>query len=179
MSTDYMTRRQWEKRCGEVMTYQLGKPMLWDEFCSLPKNIQKEYLLGMIEKYHTTASDLAKMFHISPSKVTKLCKDGDIAIVFSPGKRMSKEKREEFMSFLSKESVDACEPDKQNEAQSVTGRLTSVPAEEKNADMVLTSFTLNFDGKVNRDMLINSILYMLPQDVNVSVKVQCDIVNHG
>lgn len=32
MSTDRMTRRQWEKRCGEVVKYQLGIPIAWKEF---------------------------------------------------------------------------------------------------------------------------------------------------
>ena len=48
MSTDHMTRKQWLERCGESVTYQLGKPMPWEEFKKMPVQIQKEYLLDRI-----------------------------------------------------------------------------------------------------------------------------------
>ena len=59
MSTDHMTRKQWLERCGETVTYNLSKPMEWQDFCNLPIHIQKEYLLNLIKLYSTTASDLA------------------------------------------------------------------------------------------------------------------------
>ena len=40
MSTDRMTRKQWIERCGEVVTYELGKPMGWEAFKQMPVALQ-------------------------------------------------------------------------------------------------------------------------------------------
>ncbi len=96
MSTDHMTRKQWLERCGETVTYQLGQPMPWDDFKKMPAAIQQEYLLDIIQKYSTTASDLARLFGIGASTVTKHCGAQEIGIKFSPGKKMPKDKREAF-----------------------------------------------------------------------------------
>lgn len=42
MSTDHMTRRQWEKSCGEMTTYQMMTPLTWEEFKSYSADIKRE-----------------------------------------------------------------------------------------------------------------------------------------
>ena len=74
----------------------------------MPVQIQKEYLLDMIRKYSTTASDLARLFGIGAPTVTKHCSSEEIGIKFSPGKKMPKDRREEFERlFLNEGEAEA------------------------------------------------------------------------
>ncbi len=173
MSTDHMTHRQWKERCGEVVTYQLGQPMSWDDFRQMPVNIQKEYLMDLIHRYSTTASDLARMFGITAQTVTRFCGNREIGIEFSRGKRMSKECRTEFEKFLSGGSgIQAHDvPD-----TSVTPVVPNCCAEASKARMDMTEFSLCFEGPLQPEMVTNSILAMLHPDANVKLEVRCSVL---
>lgn len=187
LSTDGMTRKQWLERCGEIMTYNMNKPMVWDEFIKLPTHIQKEYLTGLVEKYSATASDLGKMFGANPREVSSFCKQDEIGIHFSPGKRMNKEQREAFEAFLYQDKKEIVEDVSADNPIDVS---KDVPMEDKreescpvididntkaSGDMAMTEFKLTFDGKFNRDMLYNSIISMIPKGTKVKMEIKCDI----
>lgn len=167
MSTDHMTRKQWEERCGDIVTYQLGKPMSWDEFKGLPATLQKEYLMDLIHKYSTTASDLARMFGITPQTVTRFCGNPDIGISFIRGKHMSKENRAEFEKFMSGSDVTITHT-RQNEPPMTPAAITS--------DMNMTQFSLCFEGVIIPEMVTNSIIAMLRPNSNVKLEVMCSVI---
>lgn len=180
LSTDRMTHKQWLERCGETVTYNFNKPIAWQEFCKLPIHIQKEYLLNLIQQYSTTASDLAKMFGITPQTVTKHCSADEIGIRFTPGKRMTKENRQAFDVFCGVvEHKEKCEPVAVKKAVADT-TAAEVCAKIEDAvpskDMAMTEFTLSFAGNFSRDMLCNSLLAMLPKGVPVKMDVKCSIM---
>ena len=110
LPSDNLTKKQWKERCGEVMSYNLSKPMNWEEFGALPIHIQKEYLLNLISKYSTSARDLSMMFGISPSTFSKYCgkKEFDIDFV---SKRVPASAKQAFHNFCN-QSVEelASEP---------------------------------------------------------------------
>lgn len=181
MSTDHMTRKQWLERCGETVTYNLSKPMEWQDFCNLPIHIQKEYLLNLIKLYSTTASDLARMFGITAQTVTKHCGSEEIGIKFSPGKRMNKDNRAAFEIFCQgdnfvqkeEETVVAkkeCGTDPV-QRQDVFPIDRSIPAE-----MLMTELSMSFAGKFNREMIFNSIASMVPVGTPVKLDIKCFIV---
>ena len=174
LGSDNMTHKQWLERCGKTVTYNFRKPISWQNFCELPIHIQKEYLLNLIDKYQTTASDLAKMFGITPSTVTKHCGHEEIGIHFSPGKRMNKEKRKAFEEFC-------CAAEPQEEV--VVAKKEPDPAKidgfidlgntTQSPDMAMTEFTLSFSGNFNREMICNSLASMLPKGVPVKLDIKC------
>lgn len=173
MSTDYMTKKQWRERCGEIVTYQLGKPMSWDEFRQIPVGLQKEYLLDLIHKYSTTAADLARMFGITSQTVTRFCGNQDIGIEFSRGKRMPKDRRIEFEKFLSGGS-DAIMPvaSESNSPPVVQGMFSGGVA----SGMNMTEFSLCFEGTLIPEMITNSIVAMLRPDSSVKLEIRCSIL---
>lgn len=173
MSTDHMTKRQWEERCGDIVTYQLGKPMSWDEFKQMPSNIQKEYLLNLIHKYSTTAADLSRMFGITAPTVTKFCGNREIGIEFSRGKRMSKDCRAEFEKFLSSGDGFALPATPGSEAPPAVPDVRTVRSE---ASMEMTEFSLCFHGIISPEMVANSIVAMLRPDAAVKLEVRCSIL---
>ena len=182
MSTDHMTRKQWLERCGETVTYQLGKPIPWDYFKKMPVAIQKEYLLDMIQKYQTTASDLARLFGIGASTVTKHCGSEEIGIKFSPGKKMPKDRREEFERLFLVEGEAPPLPDAEDEdAQDVTEtpivhRLDMSKAKPSSSGMEMTDFSLSFQGDINVEMVVNSIVAMLTPGSKVRLDIRCSVL---
>ncbi len=174
LSTDRMTHKQWLERCGETVTYNFNKPIAWQEFCKLPIHIQKEYLLNLIQQYSTTASDLAKMFGVTPQSVTKHCSTDEIDIRFAPGKRMSKEKRKAFEEFcgvvVPQEEVVVA---KKELDSAKTEAFINLDNATQSPDMVMTEFTLSFSGNFNREMICNSLASMLPKGSPVKLDIKC------
>lgn len=179
LSSDHMTHKQWLERCGKTVTCNFKKPILWQDFCELPVHIQKEYLLNLINEYQTTASDLAKMFGITPQTVTKHCGIEEIGIRFSPGKRMTKESREAFEEF--------CNGSEHQKEEVVVTKKEQDPVKEDNeavdlgdaassSDMAMTEFTLSFSGNFNHDMIYNSIAFMLPKGTPVKMDIKCAVM---
>ena len=173
MSTDRMTRKQWIERCGEVVTYELGKPMGWEAFKQMPVALQKEYLLLLIDKYSTTASDLARMFGITSQTVTRFCGNQEIGIEFSRGKRMSRDNRAEFERFLCGADDDAVpaalEPKPEQSAPELSiSRQTS--------GMDMTAFSLSFEGVIKPETVVNSIISMLRPGSSVRLEVKCQVL---
>jgi len=180
LSTDRMTHKQWLERCGETVTYNINKPIAWEEFCKLPIHIQKEYLLNLIKQYSTTASDLARMFGITAQTVSKHCSADEIGIRFTPGKRMTKEARQAFDAFCGvanhEEKQEPVVLKKKEENTTVAEVCAKIEDAPPSKDMSMTEFTLSFAGNFSRDMLCNSLLAMLPKGVPVKMDVKCSIM---
>lgn len=63
--SDYLSRKEREKMNGEVKSYNLGKPMMWKEFKTLPKDLQRQYLEMLMNKFNATNADIGAMFGVS------------------------------------------------------------------------------------------------------------------
>ena len=196
LSTDYMTRKQMKERSGKPVTYNFKKPMNWQDFCSLPVHIQKEYLLNLISEYQTTASDLARMFGVTAQTVTKHCKKDAIDIRFSVGKRMTEAERKVFEVFcnggenllqvknepltevevetvsIPKEEVKYNTETQKSEAEK-NDTKEPVLVDRSATDMAMTEFSMSFAGNFNRDMLYNSIIAVIPKGTPVRLDIKC------
>jgi len=152
MSTDHMTRKQW----------------------------LEEYLLDMIHKYSTTASDLARLFGIGASTVTRHCGTQEIGIKFSPGKKMPKDKRDAFERlFLVEEGASPlpATTDTRDVVEAPTvHRLDMSKAKPSSAGMEMTDFSMSFQGDINVEMVVNSILAMLIPGSKVRLDVRCSVL---
>lgn len=181
MSTDYMTPKQWREKCGEVMTYKLRRPMPWNEFKSMPTHIQKEYLTDLIENYSATASDIGRMLGVTSHTVSKFCSSDDIQINFTPGKRMPKERRLEFEKLFSGNTYEQDDEMQENADDAEETQYVDVPRtmtiddSKPSQEMQMKEFVLSFEGKFNREMVLNSLSYMLPLGTDVKIEIRCQI----
>lgn len=171
MSTDRMTRKQWEKRCGEVATYQMMTPLAWAEFKDYPANIKREYINGLIQRFSVTATDLAAMFGVTSATVLKVCGEEDVGITFHRGKRMNAEQRMKFDEFL-----ESGETNEESPAPDVDVLGQNDVHSDTDADMSMSAFSLRFDGKFDREMVYNSMAFMLPLGTNVRLEIRCEIL---
>ena len=52
-----------------MSTYKLDEPMRWDDFKSMPVDLQKKYLTNLVETYGATNEMLGDMFYVHPTHV--------------------------------------------------------------------------------------------------------------
>lgn len=71
LPSDNMTAAQLRKENGELITYNLKKPMSWEKFKSLPDNVKKQYITGLVDTYGVNASGICKMFGVDVSGFLK------------------------------------------------------------------------------------------------------------
>lgn len=69
LPSDNLTPAQLKRRNGPMSTYKLDAPMRWDDFKSMPVDLQKQYLTNLIETYGTTNEMLGDMFYVHPTRV--------------------------------------------------------------------------------------------------------------
>ena len=70
LPSDGMTRKEWKEKNGEVITYNLSKPMSWAEYKKLPDDVKKEYIEKLVVKYNATGAMLARMLCVSDNYLT-------------------------------------------------------------------------------------------------------------
>ena len=69
LPSDHLTPAQLKRRNGPVSTYKLDAPMRWDDFKSMPVDLQKQYLTNLVETYGATNEMLGDMFYVHPTHV--------------------------------------------------------------------------------------------------------------
>lgn len=197
LPSDRMTQKEWKEKNGDIMSYQLNRPMEWREFKSMPADLQKSYVESLRDKYGTTATDLSKFLHVTPSTVTKYCKD-NLGVVFSAGKRMTKRQRELLSEFLGEQNETAedsedcdelCEETMTDEVQNECGEQRAALVQKHNDD-IYTSFgcgitagrfdmkeiSMCFTGGFDPDALRNSLLLSIGKGTPVRINIDCTLL---
>lgn len=179
LSTDYMTPKQWGERCGTIMQYQLGKPMLWAEFTKLPRDLKEEYMNNLIEKYSANARSMADMFGVSVATVFRAVKNENLRVEFLKGRYPTGNKKVEFERFLKGEpEIDSWAPEESaEESQAVEPEnvTTDLSSDEEPSKTKLDGFTMNFSGQIDIDMVANSLRYILGNGRNAKIHIICEI----
>lgn len=174
LPSDHMTQKQWNERCGQVMSYNIGRPMAWAEFSQLPKDLKEEYMNNLIEKYNANARTIAEVFGVSVATVFRVVKTDGLNVTFLKGKHPTGEKYEAFRKFMDGESglneevtVDNIEDiEEHSEAVDPVGETQKTK---------LDSFTMNFSGEINVDMLANSLRYILSGSKAAKIQIICEL----
>lgn len=158
LSTDGMTRRQWEKRNGEVVTYKLNKPMTWAEFRSMDKDIQLEYICSLIDKYDISVSAFAQMFDVTVQNVRSYLRGRDLSALFSQG-RMKAEQKEVWQDFLS--GRIGSEPGNDTTITEQSPTIPPAEQERPSKSMDMTEVVLVFSGELDYNDITNSLKSIL------------------
>lgn len=161
LSTDHMTRKEWEKMNSPVTTFAMNMPCTIDMLYEQSLDIQCEYIERLRNVVCLTDGEIANMLHIGIPRLSKFLKNRGIAKRSTNYKR-TREDREIAQEFLKK--GEPVEPSKPAEnSKEVTVDLPAVMAnsiEETAADtiqpMVMDADTENIiaaSESVSTDML--------------------------
>lgn len=156
------------------MSYSIGKPMAWAEFTKLPKDLKEEYMNNLIEKYNANARTMADVFGVSVATVFRVVKNDGLNVTFLKGKHPSGEKYEAFKRFMDgdvgiEENITV---DDIKVFENVSEEASPVDETPKTR---LDSFTMNFSGEINVDMLANSLRYILSSSKTAKIQIVCEL----
>lgn len=174
LPSDHMTAKQWNERCGQVMSYNIGKPMQWKEFTKLPKDLKEEYMNNLIEKYSANARTMAEVFGVSTATVFRVVKNENLNVKFLKGKHPFGEKEEAFRKFMAGD-VDETEIPVEQEVSVVEVVSEETTSDGEVSKTRLDGFTMNFSGEIDVDMVANSLRYILGANRNARVQIICEI----
>lgn len=185
MSTDYMTRKQWEERCGEVYTYTMNKPKSWEQFKELPTNIQKEYLMYLVQNYNANATSLATMFGVRPLTVRRHIESNQLGLTFKVGNSMNAEQKTKWQEFLSEVQIPNETAERSDEAFTKAeetpdaSKEVTTPVQPQFINsmkgMDMKQFSLTFQGQIDVGMIASSILSIIGQGATGKVEIVCTL----
>ena len=181
LSTDHMTRKQWERMNGQVYTYELSKPMGWQAFKAAPKQIQEEYLNGLKDKYGVNIGALIGMFGVSRGTVSTYFKSSGLKVDFPAGNKMNARETIAWDHFLHG-SPD--EPDQEPEVQEAIQAEPEIGHESeqegnkedrKEDAFRLNHFILTFSGELNPLDIANAITRITGGKANGTLTIDCSL----
>lgn len=98
---DRISRKRWEQMNGEIKTVKMDQPILWDDFKSLSKDLQVEYLENLKSTFNASIERIARMMGVTASCITSWKRKHCVSVKFPSGNKMaSKEDRELWDLFL-------------------------------------------------------------------------------
>lgn len=98
MPSDYMTKKERDKLNGEVITYQMNKPMSWAKFKRMPDDAKREYINSIIHKYDPQQIAVAEMLEITPKTLRTCCEE--LGIHFKCGGRQRDNRNDAFWAWV-------------------------------------------------------------------------------
>ena len=75
LSTDHMTEKERRKMDGEVKNYPMNKPVRYVEIVTWPVDLQRQYFMGLDEKYGPSSKDLREMLGCATKTFFKLMRN--------------------------------------------------------------------------------------------------------
>lgn len=170
MSTDHMTQKQWKERNGKVVTVNLNQPITWDDFKALTASMQEEYLKHMMENYGANATSFAAMFEVQPLTIRRYIQMNKLNIKFPVGHSMSTAQKDAWDELLHGKTSNE---DAEVEVEDVPATKLDEAASKQSMDM--KRFSLCFNGRIDVNMIANSLLHILGDNAVGEVEIVCNL----
>ena len=109
-----LTPAQMKRRNGPMVTYSMNQPMSWNDFKSMPHDLQQQYLDGLHARFGVGPSDIAKyLFLRTPNNLRR----STVAMGLTVAKRDKNRDLDGFLAWLRKADEDtrAAEAEKKPE----------------------------------------------------------------
>lgn len=65
LSSDNLTRKEWERMNGPVHTLKPDEALSWGRFRALPRSLQQDYIKHILSKFKVGPAALGRMFGVS------------------------------------------------------------------------------------------------------------------
>lgn len=173
LSTDYMTHSQWKKRNGVIVTVNLKRPISWDEFKALPKSMQEEYMLYMMENFGANATSFAEMFGVQPLTIRRHIQSQNLAVRFPVGHSMTAAQKNAWNELINgaqpaaEPAFDTMEDSQQRDSDNQENSL--------DVAMKMRRFSLCFSGEIDVKMISNSLISILGDGASGCIEITCDL----
>lgn len=91
MGVEYKSDKEINEMHGEVKTYDLSKPISYNEFKEMPADLQGEYFRTLFEKHGATSTRIMVWWKIGSKTVTFLRRQYKVPLTASKGRDKNKE----------------------------------------------------------------------------------------
>ena len=188
LPSDYLTDAQKKARNGKMSTYNLSKPMTYEQFKLMPRDLQREYLLKLRNDMHASTRVIAQMFGCSYETVRVVIRDLGIN---TGGKKiyMNLDQLTRWNNWLSGDAantpVAVTEPETEAETISVAAEETEDASAPVNNDAsteemkcaALLGGKLNLRGTASEILSRLAIVFDAESDAQMFVSVKFSVGN--
>ena len=192
LPSDYLTDAQKKARNGKMSTYNLSKPMTYEQFKLMPRDLQREYLLKLRNDMHASARVIAQMFGCSYETVRVVIRDLGIN---TGGKKiyMNLDQLMRWNNWLSGDAantpVAVTEPETETEAEAETISTAAEETEDASAPVnndasteeikcaALLGGKLNLRGTASEILSRLAIVFDAESDAQMFVSVKFSVGN--
>lgn len=184
--SDYLTEREKKSMNSEVKSFDLKQPMKWAEFCAMPEDLQREYIIRLRNLYSASLGKLSQMFGVHNTTVHHKLNALNIEKL-PPGVRCSPE----WDSFIKYGTPREATPLGDLIPPEVKAKLDKYeekhpPAVIEKADKPKQETYLPFAVPVSGDIRlrgtaakIGETLHLLAGDENISCRISWEIIREG
>lgn len=115
--SDYLSKKELKAMNGDVKSYNLNKPMTWEEFRRMPQDLQIMYIKKLRNEFGVPDIVLSKAMGVCKSSFSKAMRDLNLSLGKSAGatgkKWLNSEKSSKFSEYWNKfnKKEDAVEED--------------------------------------------------------------------
>ena len=122
--SDYLSKKELKAMNGEVKSYNLNRPMTWEEFRSMPQDLQIIYIKKLRNEFGVPDIVLGKAMGVCKSSFSKAMKDLNLSLGKSAGATSKQwfgsEKSSKFSEYWNKFNKEkAVEEDRVEEEEAV------------------------------------------------------------
>ena len=139
--SDYLSKKELKAMNGDVKSYNLNKPMTWEEFRSMPQDLQIMYIKKLRNDFGVPDSVLGKAMGICRSSFSKAMRDLNLSIGKGAGATgrqwLNSEKSSKFYEYWNKfnKKEDTVEEDSVEEKNEALEEMDI--SEEKSNDYIM------------------------------------------
>lgn len=168
LPSDGLSAGELKKRNGEIIVYEMKKPITFQRFKSYPKDMQKEYLQWFVDEFGASRGMIAQLFGVTGNAVYQYFKQQGYLDMLVRQMRFSDKER--FAVWFKQFSADA-------EKQAV--EEPKPPVEKKEKVVVppffntITSGEILLEGKASE---IGQTLFNMFQNETVTMQVKFEVV---
>lgn len=190
LPSDYLTDAQKKARNGKMSTYNLSKPMTYEQFKLMPRDLQREYLLKLRNDMHASSRVIAQMFGCSYETVRVVIRNLGIN---TGGKKlyMNLDQLMRWNNWLSGDAantpVAVTEPETETEAETISAAAeetedASAPVNndastEEMKCAALLGGKLNLRGTASEILSRLAIVFDAESDAQMFVSVKFSVGN--
>ena len=196
LPSDNMTAAEWKRRNGKVKTYNLMAPMDWDEFKSMPHDLQQQYLDTLQTRFNVSVNRISKdLFGLCPDALRRHIDRKGLKHVSMPGRGGNvpnwyvwlndadpfEEKCEEEIE----ETVEKCEEETESPVLRehdllLLGRpapvvLPEVEDEPVNTDFCISNLQTTFTGEFDPVKFMEMISKLPIPKKHVTIRVDIEV----
>ena len=123
--SDYLSKKELKAMNGDVKSYNLNKPMTWEEFRRMPQDLQIMYIKKLRNEFGVPDIVLSKAMGVCKSSFSKAMRDLNLSLGKSAGatgkKWLNSEKSSKFSEYWNKfnkkeDAVEEYSVEEKNEA---------------------------------------------------------------